>query len=155
VYLTTHDQQGFYERLGYRMCDPIVIYGGKPNFLTNNNNNGVLQEDKESYKKSCILTQDLGNLNLKPSEKIDDLPDSQVPNLTHPPPPPPPLPPIQIKKASNIGQSWRRFSNGSIPQLFHNLNSALMAQPTTNKRDIVVLTNDSSQVKVTMKKDIA
>ncbi|XP_021947363.1 N-alpha-acetyltransferase 80 isoform X2 [Folsomia candida] len=29
IYLTTHDQQGFYEKLGYSLCEPVVVYGGK------------------------------------------------------------------------------------------------------------------------------
>lgn len=28
MYLTTHDKQGFYERLGYEFCEPVVSFGG-------------------------------------------------------------------------------------------------------------------------------
>ncbi|XP_064603557.1 N-alpha-acetyltransferase 80-like isoform X2 [Liolophura sinensis] len=28
MYLTTHDKQGFYQRLGYEFCEPVVSFGG-------------------------------------------------------------------------------------------------------------------------------
>ncbi|CAG7679145.1 unnamed protein product [Allacma fusca] len=28
VHLTTHDQQGFYSKLGYVNSEPVVVYGG-------------------------------------------------------------------------------------------------------------------------------
>jgi hypothetical protein len=34
VYLTTHDQQAFYQKLGYCLCEPIVVFGGMSQSLT-------------------------------------------------------------------------------------------------------------------------
>ncbi len=28
IYLSTHDQEGFYNRLGFQLCEPICFYGG-------------------------------------------------------------------------------------------------------------------------------
>lgn len=33
IHLTTHNQQGFYQKLGYEFCDPIVVFGQCPQHL--------------------------------------------------------------------------------------------------------------------------
>jgi hypothetical protein len=41
LYLTTHDKQGFYERLGFEYCSPIVSFGSASGLLSEEQVNAV------------------------------------------------------------------------------------------------------------------
>lgn len=45
MYLSTTDQQGFYERIGYEFCQPVSMFGGRNYDLSN------LQNKKKYMKK--------------------------------------------------------------------------------------------------------
>ncbi|XP_066993981.2 N-alpha-acetyltransferase 80 [Anabrus simplex] len=69
VFLSTHDQQGFYKKLGYAECAPVTIYG--------------------------YYTTSSGHLSTKTCTKPNIPKTSSISahNIPIPPPPPPPPPP--------------------------------------------------------------
>ncbi|MPC23777.1 N-alpha-acetyltransferase 80-like [Portunus trituberculatus] len=85
MYLSTHDQQVFYGKLGYEFCPPVCIYGGSVN--------------KHLIPKHFIppqLTQGVQALSLKNSVVKDQKQGAPPPATPAPPHPslprPPPLP---------------------------------------------------------------
>ncbi|CAG7687298.1 unnamed protein product [Allacma fusca] len=87
VHLTTHDQQGFYSKLGYVNSEPVVVYGGiSPSLqkLIENNDRGW------DHQKLPEQNADLSKAVSKVSCEIRPLATEKVPL----PPPPPPSPAI-------------------------------------------------------------
>ncbi|CAL8110864.1 unnamed protein product [Orchesella dallaii] len=88
VYLTTFDQQGFYSRLGYELCDPIVVFGGSIRLI----------EKVDNFKVFSITHSPSSNqplTNPASARKTTNDNDSKSQISVPPPPPPPPLPPLQ------------------------------------------------------------
>jgi len=99
IYLSTHDQEGFYNRLGFQLCEPICFYGGSTKMVKTGNSNktaelslacSIFHEPKEGFTTSLAtpLTQ-----------------QSVLPNLAIPPPPPLPL----LPSLSPIGSTMESF----------------------------------------------
>jgi GNAT superfamily N-acetyltransferase len=91
MHLTTHDQQGFYKKLGYEHCDPIVVFGG----CSQN-----IQKLPQSMEISSGPNQNSGQDFVKrESEESEEEPREEKaslaemnPSVAAPLPPPPPLP---------------------------------------------------------------
>nr|XP_045582388.1 N-alpha-acetyltransferase 80-like [Procambarus clarkii] len=115
IYLSTHDQQVFYNKLGYEFCAPVCIYGGTVNrhllpkqFLTSlapvpNNNTRV---SMNTVEKVAHHSEDT-SVQCKCLESTVILPNSNENTASYPhqaslPPPPPPPPPCSKIKKDNI-----------------------------------------------------
>lgn len=94
IYLSTHDQQVFYGKLGYEFCAPVCIYGGSVNrhlipkqFITPQLTKSVqaLSLNSSDLEKDCK-----GQPVVK--HNVSSLASPTSPDLAPPPPPPPPLP---------------------------------------------------------------
>lgn len=105
VYLNTHDQQGFYEHLGYSYCDPVSSvsfswngYHPKNITVVKTNNQNMTVVDSESQKNI----------------QLDNQIETKVTDISVPPPPPPP--PLPLNRStnlnnnlqSNLGQYWMK-----------------------------------------------
>lgn len=94
IYLSTHDQQVFYGKLGYEFCPPVCIYGGVVN--------------KHLIPKQFIVPQITKNVQMlalsdtaenrcQSDSGASASPSIPVPTSTAPTPPPPPPPPAPKK----------------------------------------------------------
>lgn len=116
VYLSTHDQQVFYGKLGYDFCPPVSIYGGAIN--------------KHLIPKQFIvpqITKSVETLSLNGSDAKKDLAcqsytkdstSSSSPNPVSPkaaqPPPPPPLSPLKKLTKDHI----TKLESSSLPKMY-------------------------------------
>lgn len=117
LYLSTHDQQIFYGRLGYEFCAPVCIYGGTVNrhllpkqFVTSlipKSNENIKSSDNSVPKVTnlckelsvnCIALEREGFPSKINSWESSKSVDPQAMSPTPPPPPPPPPPPSKTKK---------------------------------------------------------
>jgi len=82
MYLSTHDKQAFYERLGYELCEPIFNVGANAKLLND-----------ERFRK---FTESITNPGSATSGK--NIPESEKATASvaapAPPPPPPPMPSV-------------------------------------------------------------
>ncbi|XP_065205384.1 N-alpha-acetyltransferase 80 [Planococcus citri] len=57
IYLSTSDKREFYEKLGYSVCEPVSIYGGRSVLQTNNNFiSSILSPDLFKSTRSSVPT---------------------------------------------------------------------------------------------------
>ena len=118
AYLSTHDQQGFYYKLGYEFCAPVSVFGAVNNksFLPkdfilpgekNINQNFInsVEQSKDSINtvyQNGQIDDGVRNLNLSATPPRDIPPliphssDSSTLQPSPPPPPPPPPPSSKI-----------------------------------------------------------
>ncbi|GAB6020641.1 hypothetical protein CHUAL_003312 [Chamberlinius hualienensis] len=97
--LTTHDQQGFYQKLGYIECTPMCFLASGKTSLTSK-----LLEKMETSKlneNNQVWSQNESNNN---SSAYNN--DALLP----PPPPPPPLPAAKMKcdKSNSVSLTWMK-----------------------------------------------
>ncbi|XP_063589297.1 N-alpha-acetyltransferase 80-like [Penaeus indicus] len=103
AYLSTHDQQVFYGKLGYEFCPPVCIYGGCINrnllpkqFLTSVTPQNIKKDYSTSPDKGTDRISELSN-GISLCSLDNRLPNNSAQSVgttgAPPPPPPPPLPP--------------------------------------------------------------
>ena len=95
AYLSTHDQQVFYGKLGYEFCKPVTTLGGVINksfipkkfIIQNHINNNTEELSKLNLNdKKC----DKENVDDSAINNCDDKKTRSSSSITVPPPPPPP-----------------------------------------------------------------
>lgn len=94
IYLSTHDQQVFYGKLGYEFCAPISIYGGAVN------RHLIPKQFIMPQIVQSVQTLSLNNTEEKKYHNCQPAMKHNVPSAASPaspsqaPPPPPPPPPL-------------------------------------------------------------
>ncbi len=110
LYLTTKDQQAFYETLGYESIQPILCYTVKEESKNSHIMKNLFKNMSNTNNASPIQTSSIQN-------SIESLASSQA-ATPPPPPPPPPLPllsPItNLPKESNDKQKIFSSSKNQI-----------------------------------------
>lgn len=81
VYLTTHDQQVFYSRCGYKFSEAVCAFGGSSKL-----NLGKFAQSKPSLP---VMSPQFNNLYLENIPKHQSCPTKLQQSQTAPPPPPP------------------------------------------------------------------
>ncbi len=94
VYLSTHDQQVFYGKLGYEFCPPVCIYGGAVNKHLIPKQFIVPQITKNVQ---TLALNDTAEKRCQSDSKTSASSPTPVSTSTSPPPPPPPPLPASKK----------------------------------------------------------
>ncbi|XP_064623190.1 N-alpha-acetyltransferase 80-like [Lineus longissimus] len=112
IYLTTHDKEGFYERVGYSFCEPVFTCSCKADFMNNFKISSMLQKLALSQSKSSNNTSKSTNLPERGlrSDKTSPTPTANsVPIPPAPAPPPPPPPAVKMGETEPRGNiSWMK-----------------------------------------------
>ncbi|KAG8231886.1 hypothetical protein J437_LFUL009735 [Ladona fulva] len=95
IFLSTHDQEIFYGKLGYSVCPPVSIYGSSiRNKPTKEGTRSPKKEDKPVDMFHCCGKKDISSITLKS-------------------PPPPPLPP-PMPMSEKYGETKKIFMNKEL-----------------------------------------
>lgn len=112
AYLSTHDKQGFYARLGYTECGPVISLGANAckvsdEFLQKLLGSYAVTNTHSSFESNTRTEETVdvkeivctaSSLSLTSTESLSPPPCAGPPP---PPPPPPPLPTRQTAKSNN------------------------------------------------------